>query len=217
MIYCQVLLIVICIGINGNCVRGLMEDMEDMEEKKIQFLYQSIADTQSTIRAIDVKLGFLFVVIFLPVAAISQIFEVYNIISEICLYNFLSLTVLGFYLLSFYFLYKGLISIKPSSAALRQVGVMTENAFYNGDLFSFGFTDVFCNTEKIPNKNLKTKCSELPSNQEQMIESLMFEVIKLTYIRELKLKRSTWCMSCTFLFIFFGAVIWLVTEFKVGL
>jgi hypothetical protein len=42
---------------------------------RIEFLYHAIDDTQSTIRAIDIKIGFLFVVIVLPMTKLSSIYS----------------------------------------------------------------------------------------------------------------------------------------------
>ncbi|MFT5950280.1 MAG: hypothetical protein ACI9BN_000519, partial [Francisella sp.] len=38
-----------------------------MANNQIDFLYQSITDAQNTIRAIDTKLGFILILILLPI------------------------------------------------------------------------------------------------------------------------------------------------------
>ena len=50
-------------------------------ESKINFIYQSISDTQSTIRAIDAKIGFLMVIIFIPFVSIKEITTFYKSLS----------------------------------------------------------------------------------------------------------------------------------------
>ncbi|HHQ5855230.1 TPA: hypothetical protein ACSRQX_000985 [Enterobacter hormaechei subsp. hoffmannii] len=42
-------------------------------EDKINFLYQSLNDTQATIKAIDVKIGFLFVIAFMPITVLQTL------------------------------------------------------------------------------------------------------------------------------------------------
>ena len=53
-----------------------------MSSSNIEFLYQSISDAQATIRGTDVKIGFLFVVAFIPILAFKEIFSVFSVISD---------------------------------------------------------------------------------------------------------------------------------------
>ena len=45
-------------------------------KEKIEFLYQSINDTQATIRAIDIKIGFLFIVAFTPLSLSDNLISI---------------------------------------------------------------------------------------------------------------------------------------------
>ena len=47
-------------------------------DKKNEFLYQAVQDTQSTIRALDVKSGFIFVVIVQPLLNFASIIKFYK-------------------------------------------------------------------------------------------------------------------------------------------
>ncbi|HIF9289535.1 TPA: hypothetical protein ACX6Q0_001509 [Photobacterium damselae] len=188
-----------------------------MKDKQIEFLYQSISDTQSTIRAIDVKLGFLFVVVFLPVVAIPKIYEVYQQIKIVFIYNLLSYILIIIWGLSLFFLYKALVSIRNPRSVIKNICGDDNCPFYNGDLFSFKLVDVFFNFPIAANRNIDQKCSLLPNSQDEMISSLMIENVKIAYIRDLKIKRSTWCMFCTFLCVWLGSLIWVLSIFKVWL
>ncbi|MCD6670315.1 hypothetical protein LT068_14670 [Vibrio cholerae] len=188
-----------------------------MKDKQIEFLYQSISDTQSTIRAIDVKLGFLFVVVFLPVVAIPKIHEVYQQIKIAFIYNLLSYSLLIIWGLSLFFLYKALASIRNPESVIENIHSGDNCSFYNGDLFSFKAIDVFFNFPIVAKKNINQKCSLLPQNEDEIISSLVLETVKIAYIRDLKIKRSTWCMCCTFLFVLLGTLIWGLSIFKVWL
>lgn len=188
-----------------------------MKNEQIEFLYQSISDTQSTIRAIDVKLGFLFVVVFLPVVAIPKIYEVYQQIKIVLIYNLLSFILLVIWGLSLFFLYRALVSIRDPKTVIGYISGDDNCPFYNGDLFSFKVVDVFFNFPITANKTIQQKCSLLPSSQDEIISSLVMENVKIAYIRDLKIKRSTWCMRCTFLCVFLGILVWSLTIFKVWL
>lgn len=48
------------------------------KQKNIEFLYNSIIDSQSTIRAIDTKIGFLFAITFMPIAMAKELNSLYN-------------------------------------------------------------------------------------------------------------------------------------------
>ncbi len=188
-----------------------------MKDRKIEFLYQSISDAQSTIRAVDVKLGFLFVAVFLPVVAIPKIYEVYQIIKDVFIYQALSYSLLFVWGLSLFFLYKALVSIKNPSSVIENIDGDENCPFHNGDLFSFSVIDTFINFPITSSRTIEQKCSALPDSPDQVITSLVRENIKIAYIRDLKIKRSTWCMRCTFLFISMGTLIWSLSVFKVWL
>ncbi|MCE9685632.1 hypothetical protein LZP73_05300 [Shewanella sp. AS16] len=188
-----------------------------MNDKKIEFLYQSISDTQNTIRAIDVKLGFLFIAVFLPVVAIPKVYEVYQQIKTVWIYCALSYALLIVWVLSLFFLYKALVSIRNPTSIIENISGGDNCAFYNGDLFSFSIIDLFMNFPIIANKSIEQKRLLLPGSYDDIIFSLVRESMKITYIRDLKIKRSTWCMRCTFLFISLGTLIWSLSVFKVWL
>jgi hypothetical protein len=60
----------------------IKDRLEDFNENSLTFMYQSIADTQSIIRAIDTKLGFILVLNLVPITNIGKIFfKIQNIIS----------------------------------------------------------------------------------------------------------------------------------------
>ena len=188
-----------------------------MKQHQISYLYQSISDIQSTIRAIDVKLGFLFVAVFLPVVAVPQIYQVYSGIKSIAIYDITSIVVLVFWCLSLYFLFKSLISIKDPVSAISNFEQSEKCSFYNGDLFKLGKFELFFNNPVESKKSISEKCQELPQDEDEIISSLMYESFKLSYIRDLKIERSAICTCCIFLSISIGSCIWCLSIFKVGL
>ena len=72
--------------------------------KKCDFLYQSISDIQQTIRAIDVKIGFMFVVLLLPLPVLkiyTSAFRITNNQAQLYLSLPLQLLLHGFFPFSF--------------------------------------------------------------------------------------------------------------------
>lgn len=188
-----------------------------MNKKNTEFLYQSIADAQGTIRAIDTKLGFLFVVVFLPVVAIPKIQDVHSLTEDIWWYVALSIAVVGLWLAALFFLYRALVSIKSPALSIENLEVTNGDSFYNGELFTLNPYDAFVNKKQKSNKTVANKVEELPTNEDELVKILMYESLKLAYIRDLKMLRSNYCMNCTFAFVFLGTLVWTFTEFKIGL
>lgn len=188
-----------------------------MKSQQISYLYQSVSDIQNTIRAIDVKLGFLFVAIFLPVVAVPKIYLIYNEIKHIAFYDISSLLLLLLWCSSLYFLFKSLVSIKNPVSGIENIEMSNKCSFYNGDLFKLDKIDLFFNFPIKSKKTVSIKCEELPQNEDEIISSLMYESFKLSYIRDLKIARSTICTYCIFLTISLGTLIWCLSIFKVGL
>lgn len=188
-----------------------------MSDKKIEFLYQSVQDTQGTIRAIDVKLGFLFVVMLLPIIAIPAIYIVYLKIQVVLLYKLLCLFSGLVWCMSLFLLFKGLISIKNPKKIIENLNTQTTCSFYDGDLYKFKLIDLFFNYPIVSNKTIEQKIEEIPSEEDEIIKALIVEKFKLAYIRDVKLKRSSLCILSTFVWVMLGSVLWSLSVFNVGL
>lgn len=145
-----------------------------MDTEKESFLYQSINDTQATIRALDTKLGFLFVVYLSPFTSTTIITEAYK-----------STPALVALLIIMWFwgvisLYSGLTPKKPHKTN-------SKSRFFNADLYSPKISYIpplGLNTEsKIP---LTMFIESLPNNTDESIQHLAMEAMTLTYIRQSK-------------------------------
>ncbi|MEZ8399762.1 hypothetical protein AB6D20_006940 [Vibrio splendidus] len=180
-----------------------------MKEKKIEFLYQSIADTQATIRALDVKLGFFFVIIFLPFAATKEIINVYQALSKIEILSCIANLVGIIWLISFVCLFLATVSKdNPSKALDAELSEGNKNAFYNGDVISANICSLIPRFTANQKATFTDKLEGLPNSENALIITLTFEAMKLAYIRDVKIIRSNACMYSTFLWIGIGAFLW---------
>jgi len=186
-----------------------------LNNHKINFLYKAIEDTQATIRAVDVKAGFIFVVIFLPITNLDQIFLIAKkLINISCLYGVLLTPILMLWFVSIYTLFKTVSSISNPSDHIS--GDKTEGVFYSPSLFPFSFIDNFFNFPIKSNKTIKNYLSILPSNEENIIKELIFEKMKLTYIRDVKIHRLSLCLKSLFIWLNLGLLCWLIYIIKVN-
>lgn len=193
----------------------------EMEERKVEFLYQSISDSQGTIRALDVKLGFFFVVIFLPLVALKEIMDIYKTIEGVCYYFIPSLISVLAWVTSFLSLFFSALSIgnpmNKIDTSIDDLSEDTKSAFYNGNIFQLNILSLVNSRLVKVRKNLREKTSSLPSDMSKLIYVLSLESMKLSYIREVKIYRINICMYATLVWIFLGSLIWVLSFFGVGL
>lgn len=178
-----------------------------MRSETIDFLYHSILDTQATIRAADIKLGVLFAVVLLPVMALSEICEVFtSLIQCSSIFLFIGIAIGLVWLLSFYTLFLGLMSISDPSKVVA--GNRVEGSFYSGNLFDFGVIDRLINCPIKSNVTINELKDLLPSDDQAVIRELTFEKIKVSYIRDLKSMRVSQCICLVLSWMVSGIVIW---------
>lgn len=181
-------------------------------ELKREFLYQSIADTQATIRAIDVKIGFIFVILFLPLVALKQICSVVlGLVSIAEWFLFPVILVAFFWLAAYFFLFKSVVSISSPSSHVE--GGLSRGFFYDSSLYSLKLVDGFFNFPIKSRNTLDEYVAMIPSDECDVIRELAFEKMKLTYIRDVKIYRSSLCKKLTLLWVLLGVFLWIVFIF----
>ncbi|GAB6263668.1 hypothetical protein [Photobacterium sp. R1] len=185
------------------------------EQRKVEFLYQSIADTQQTIRATDVKLGFLFVLFLSPMIGFNEIFKVFNNLKEVSdMYYYASLFTATLWIFGLYCLLLAVKSIVNPS--LEETNTSAKGRFYNGDLFHFNFFDNLVTFPIKPIVQPTDFTNQLPSNVNAVIDELSIEVYKLVYIRDVKIRRTAMCVNSAFLGLISGMTLWIFSLLKVG-
>lgn len=187
-----------------------------MNEKKIEFLYQSINDTQATIRALDVKIGFLFVVIFLPLAAIDGISKALVALwASPNHYGIVSIFVGVCWIFSVYFLFKSLSAI--TDIKKHMIGVIPNDTFYKGGIPNLGFSNVFTIYNLRAEKSVSDFLAQLPNDDVGIMSELASEKIKVSLIRDVKTLRVKVCTNLTLIWLAVGMFLSVVFLFNIGL
>jgi hypothetical protein len=152
-------------------------------------------DIQSTIRAIDVKIGALLVALLTPFSSLGRVFAHFQNLSL----NFnkpliLALLVLFFsaWMLSILALVRGLAAIDNPAKHIVNSNKY-KGSFYGGELYNFSFLDCLLNRTIIKaNKDVSTFEMDIPDSKNKIETELVFEQMKLIYIRDAKLHRLKW-------------------------
>lgn len=177
-------------------------------KSKIDFLYQSIADTQNTIRAFDLKSSFLLLVLFVPVGIISQLYEdLVSVFQANAFGRFAVYLMLILWLVAIALHFITLLGV--NNPAERVAGEGATGSFFGGDLFSPGFVHSFIGMNNKSARTIAEEISILPNTDKAIVNELAFEKIKLTYIRAIKAARSfysniitgAWLAVCLIIYI----------------
>lgn len=174
-----------------------------------EFLYKSIEDSQSTIRAIDTKLGFVLIIILTPLFSFSKIYSVYYSLSSEAIYVFFSFIAFCSWILSLTTAFTALIAIQSPTRMIKDLDEYS--SFYDGDIFRFGFLDSFLNIPTKPNKNLEAIIKQLPCDNNEIIKILSLEKMKLAYIRDIKIYRSSICLRFVPFWLCLGGSLWFLS------
>lgn len=200
--------------------------MNSANEKShlIGFLYASIADMQGTIRSIDSKLGFLFVILIIPFSNLKKISDTLFVLisstetvtSLIILYIMIAIFVVS-WLSAFLILIRGVVAIDNPSKHIKECP-KDLGAFYAGNLFSFSIMDTLRNRNSVLSQlsfddNLQ-KITNLNA-EESVIKELLFEQSKLAYIRGIKFVRQRYAYYFAILWLFSGFLLWVWKLVKV--
>lgn len=181
------------------------------DEKVLAFLYASITDIQSAIRVNDTKAA---VVMGILVLALSNTGKIYLNFSK--LYNNVDcgagqwqlwvLIMLFFvsWLAAFIASIRSVMAIHNPASHISATN-RPPGTFYNGGLFDLGLGDVFVSRDVTSKVSLENYTQKLPDSIEAIKQELVFEQMKLAYIRDMKAVRLKWA----YIFVF----VWLASGF----
>jgi hypothetical protein len=185
-------------------------------DRKTEFIAAAILDTQATIRAIDVKIATLLVAILAPFANISRIFaHLGNIGNQSPRYIFLSIVVvfLILWILALVALVRAIGAIDNPSQHIINSDKIT-GAFYAGGLYSLKILDVFMNRKIVKSStDPRSFAARIPNNVEGIEQELIFELMKIAYIRDIKLNRLNWGLRFSLLWFTLGTGIYLSSKY----
>lgn len=182
-----------------------MSGLQQMDNK-VTFIAGAILDIQSTIRAIDVKIGALLVAVLMPFSNLGRICAHFQNISQ-CYNKPLTLVLLVLFfsawVLSIIALIRGIAAIdNPANHIVNSSEY--KGSFYGGNLYNFGFLDCLLNRSIIKaNKDVSAFGLDIPENKSKIETELIYEQMKLIYIRDIKLHRLKWGINL--------ASVWFIT------
>lgn len=184
-----------------------------MEDKRLEFLYASIEDIQNIIRAVDTKVGFLLVFTGIPInslgkiySALSSLYKTYDVlIWKLTFFIYVGLFLLAWFL-SFFSAFKALVSIHNPAAHIKSAST-NKGTFFRGGLFKHRLIDIFRARSSLKST---LKVDEVvisqPQNVDQLISELVFEQMKLAYIRDMKIFRQNWAYHFALIWLFLGFI-----------
>lgn len=179
------------------------------------FLYQSISDTQGTIRAIDVKLGFLFVVIFMPLASLDTIAKV---IKGYWGNNFLNLLIIiaaSCWFLSLWFLFSASSIVRHMDSYVKSPQKIND-VFFGGSAKKITMFDIF---SRQPIQSIQTFdefLKSLPKDDDEISKHLAMDKMKVSYIREVKSSKTSICFILIFIWLSIGLSMSIFYYLKIG-
>lgn len=182
-------------------------------EDKLQFLYASLADIQSTIRAIDSKVSYLLVLLFLPMTKLGAIYcRIHALLTHGVLWISVVVGVLAvifslLWFLGFWCALRTIIAIDDPKQHID--GDRPESSFYPASLFNFGFFDIMGMSKTQSRIQFKKHFETIPDDPKEIAGQLTLEQMKTMYIASLKLKRSVQAYQVTIMWVGFGGLLWL--------
>lgn len=183
---------------------------------KETLLRESIQDTQATIRALDVKAGFLFVFLCVPFGTMDKITPAFTTLIKSN--NLFILLILAFFILWGYALIILFSSIAPQNNPKDSIDFNGITNQPKGFLFGgyhlqkLGFFQLF-QAEATPKEkiNLLDEINFIKNlSEEAYLEELNVERGKLITIRNLKTQRLNVCIKTIFVWLILSASLWVI-------
>lgn len=167
-------------------------------KETINFLEKSIADIQATIRAVDVKSGFIIAILFTPLYGFDKLNSLFGgIYHESTFHSILIILVTILWAISIYTTLMAISAISNPAKHVSGPGATYRGSFYGADLFSLNILDTFWNIRSTSTRTIDQEIATLPQDEQSIIKELTYEKIKLTYIREIKLNRIKFSARAT--------------------
>ncbi|RIZ67614.1 MAG: hypothetical protein D0528_11275 [Methylococcales bacterium] len=163
-----------------------------MDSDKSKFILNAILDTQATIRAIDVKIGYLLAALLVPFTLIGRIWAHFfnlHVALPFHLDDFLFIAFLLMWVFTILCFIRALSAIDNPARHIINAS-HCQGVFYGGGLYQFGFLDSVLNREMVRASNdITSFLARIPDARINIQSELAFEQMKLIYIRDIKLHR----------------------------
>lgn len=176
-----------------------------MKEKQIEYLYKSLDEKQSTIKAIDRKFAFISIVVFLPLLNIMQIADTFNLALSNKMNELIALAffIIPTWTMSLLILIRGVMGISNPNTTIKEMkNRKYYSSYFLGGQYIFNFLDSLFNFPIMSKSSIEDLEEGLPKNNDQLIKSLLNENLKSAYIRDLKIHRLKYCYVFSIIWIF---------------
>jgi hypothetical protein len=182
------------------------------------FLAGSIADMQATIRAVDVKVAAILVGLLTPLQNLHRVFghikhfcDVSPRWPAICV----SILFLTAWVLGFIALVRAISAVGNPAAHIINRNHL-KGSFFLGGLYPFKFLDAFLDRPIImAGQDPATIQANLPQTSADVEAELVFEQMKLAYIRDIKINRLYWGLILSLFWLFLGVAIFISSKFVI--
>jgi hypothetical protein len=189
---------------------------EEFNENILTFMYQAIADTQSVIRSIDTKLGFILVLNLIPITNIGKIyFKIHNTFFNehdycmLLLKIIISIICIACWIIACLCTYRGISAIDNPKDHIRSVNDVS-GYFYSSNLYKTNLLDALFNRKKLTSeRTLPEYLNQRPLTTIDILKELSFEKMKLAYIRNIKLTRQIYSFKFTVVWVVLGISIYI--------
>lgn len=161
-----------------------------------EFLIHSIQDIQSTIRALDVKLGFLFIIYCAPIASLKDVADLAPKY-PVAAWPLFSLWIIGIICLY--------LALRPNTLGHPEF----QSSFYKRNIFKRTILP-----QRIVNISLDDYLSSIPKDTQDIQKDLAKEVISLSYVRDFKSSftaYTVWCAIAILIITFLNLLAFLAT------
>lgn len=181
------------------------------------FLAGSIADMQATIRAVDVKVAALVVCLLAPLQNLHRVFKHLSHFTEWTI-RWPAILVVVLFLATWIAAFVALVRAIAATGNPAEHIKGAEDA--NGSFFlpaQFGFSRIHAvvNPRKLVSRAaIADVQNNLPTN-ENVEAALVFEQMKLAYIRDLKLFRLDWGLRLSLVWLVLGILIYVGSKFAI--
>ncbi len=204
----------------GHDSHNPQENKKEIYENVSSFLYHSISDMQSTIRSIDTKLGFILILNIIPITNIDKIYSCISQVmntADLCALKILTILIMILcaihWLLACICTYRGITSIDNPKTHVSRAHGHAEGSYYTGGLFSLNFVDAFFNKSSITSKKTFSEYrKDIPESNDQTLNELAFDKMKLVYIRDMKLNRQKWAFRLTAYWVMLGFITYVMAK-----
>lgn len=185
-------------------------------DKKADFIAAAILDVQATIRAIDVKVAAFLVAILAPLGNVNRIFSHLSHFGSQTprwLFLFIVVAFLLTWVLALVAFVRAIGAIdNPARHIINSSSI--SGSFYAGGLYKLGVLDVFLNREIIKaSTDPLTFAAQVPDTCAAMEVELVFEQMKLVYIRDIKFNRINWGMRFSLAWLILGIGIFIFSKY----